>query len=114
MASAGLITRHKLLRQVRHQTAGRRSVEVESAFDHVDEGRLVGREREPSPEEALALADELERVFSQLDAFGRQRLELRLQGLQISAIAEDTERAERSVRLPARVRDILSERLAHD
>ena len=109
------ITKHKLLRQVRHQTADRRSVEVELPFDQVDEARLRGREREPTPEEALALADELEWVFAQLDSFGRRVLELRLQGLPISAIAEDTERAERSVRRAlARIRDILSERLAHD
>jgi RNA polymerase sigma factor (sigma-70 family) len=109
------ITKHKLLRQVRHQTADRRSVEVELAFDQIDEGRLRGREREPAPEEALALADELERVFAQLDSLGRRVLELRLQGLQIAAIAEDTGRAERSVRRAlARIRDVLSERLAHD
>ena len=44
-------------------------------------GALRGREREPAPEEALALADELEWVFARLDSFGRRVLELRLQGL---------------------------------
>ncbi len=69
-------------------TAGRST--SRSPLDQVDEGRSLRREREPTPEEALALADELEWVFAQLDPFGRRVLELRLQGLQISAIAEDT------------------------
>ena len=109
------ITKHKLLRQVRHQSADRRSVELECPLDQVDEERLVGRDRDPSPEEAVALADELEQVFACLDPFGRRVLELRLQGLPIAAIAEDTGRAERSVRRAlARIRELLSERLAHD
>jgi RNA polymerase sigma-70 factor (ECF subfamily) len=109
------ITKHKLLRQVRHQGADRRSIEVERSLDRVDEGTFRGRERDPTPEEALALADEMERVFAQLDPFGRRVLELRLQGLQIAAIAEDTGRAERSVRRTlARIRELLSEQLAHD
>jgi RNA polymerase sigma factor (sigma-70 family) len=92
------IARHKLLRQARSQTADRRSVEIEIPLDRVDEGRLVGRGHDPTPEDAAALADELEQVLAQLDPFGRRVLELRLQGLPISEIAVDTGRAERSVR----------------
>ena len=104
------ITRHKLLRQVRHQSAARRSFDVEVPLDQVDEGRCVrGARSDPTPEEALALADELERVFSLLDPFGRRVLELRLQGLQISEIAEDAGRSERSVRRSlAQIRDLLA------
>jgi DNA-directed RNA polymerase specialized sigma24 family protein len=48
-------------------------------------------------------------VLSQLDGFGRRVLELRLQGLQLSEIAADTGRAERSVRRTlARIRDLLA------
>jgi len=109
------ITKHKLLRQVRHQGADRRSIDRECSLDQVGEGGLPDREREPTPEEALALADELERVFALLDAFGRRVLELRLQGLQIATIAADTGRAERSVRRAlARIRELLAGRLAHD
>jgi DNA-directed RNA polymerase specialized sigma24 family protein len=105
------ITRHKLLRQVRHQGADRRSIDLECPLDRIDEGRCLGREQDPTPEEALALSDELEWVFADLDAFGRRVLELRLQGLQIAAIAGDTGRAERSVRRAlSRIRGLLAER----
>jgi RNA polymerase sigma factor (sigma-70 family) len=106
------ITKHKLLRQVRSQRAHRRSVDVEVPLDQVDEGRLRGRQPEPTPEDASALADELEQVFSHLDRFGRRVLELRLQGLQLSEIAEDTGRSERSVRRSlSQIRGLLAERL---
>jgi RNA polymerase sigma factor (sigma-70 family) len=109
------ITKHKLLRQVRHQRTDRRSIDRECSLDQVGEGGLPDREREPTPEEALALADELERVFALLDPFGRRVLALRLKGLQIATIAADTGRAERSVRRAlARVRELLAGRLAHD
>jgi RNA polymerase sigma factor (sigma-70 family) len=108
------IAKHKLLRQARSQNAGRRSVQVEVPLDNVDEGRLVRRRDEPTPEDAAALADELEWVLSQLDRFGRRVLELRLQGLPLSEIAADTGRAERSVRRSlARIRDLLAERKRH-
>jgi DNA-directed RNA polymerase specialized sigma24 family protein len=112
------ITKHKLLRQARSQTADRRSVEVEVSLHRIDEGKLVGRLYDPTPEDAAALADELERVLEQLsstsrriDPFGRRVLELRLQGQQIPEIAEDTGRSERSVRRSlARIRELLAER----
>jgi RNA polymerase sigma-70 factor (ECF subfamily) len=103
------IARHKLLRQARSQTADRRSIEIEVPLDRVDEARLVGRRHDPTPDDAAALADELERVLAQLDPFGRRVLELRLQGLPISEIAADTGRAERSVRRSlARIRTLLA------
>ena len=58
------ITKHKLLRQARCHDAGRRSVGVEVPLDRVDEARLLGRPHDPTPEDAVALADELERVLS--------------------------------------------------
>jgi RNA polymerase sigma factor (sigma-70 family) len=109
------ITRHKLLRQVRHEKADRRSIDLECPLDQLDESGLPGRERDPTPDEAIALADELEWVFAELDPFARRVLELRLQGWPVSTIAEETGRAERSVRRGlARIREILAERLAHD
>jgi RNA polymerase sigma-70 factor (ECF subfamily) len=109
------MTRHKLLRQVRHQTADRRSIDLECSWDQLDEGRSLSRGTDPNPEEAVALADELECVFAQLDPFGRRVLELRLQGSPIAEIAEDTNRAERSVRRAlARIRDILAGRRGDD
>jgi RNA polymerase sigma factor (sigma-70 family) len=109
------IAKHKLLRQARSQTADRRSVDVEIPLERVDEGRLVRRQPDPTPEDAAALADELERVMALLDRFGRRVFELRLQGLQISEIAEDTGRSERSVRRALdRIRGLLAERHRDD
>jgi RNA polymerase sigma factor (sigma-70 family) len=106
------IARHKLLRQARHQGASRRSVDIEVPLARVDEGDLAAGRRGPTPEDAAALADEVERVLAQLDPSGRRVLELRLQGLQVEDIAEDTGRSERSVRRTlSRVRALLAGRL---
>src|SRR6185312_13260850 len=45
------ITKRKLLRQVRHQHADCRSIDLECSLDRVDEGRVHGREQVPTPEE---------------------------------------------------------------
>jgi RNA polymerase sigma factor (sigma-70 family) len=104
------ITKHKLLRQIRHQSADRRSMEVEVSLDQVDERRLLGRQAVPSAEDAAALADELEQVMAHLDPFGRRVLELRLQGLRILEIADDIGRSERSVRrLLSQIRQRMTE-----
>lgn len=109
------ITRHKLLRQARHQRADRRSIDRECPLDRIDEGAISDPEPAPTAEEALALADELEQVFAELDPFGRRVLELRLQGEPLAGIAEETGRAERSVRRAlARIRGLLAGRLDHD
>ena len=109
------IAKHKLLRQVRYQTAARRSVDVEVPLDRMAEGELFARERETTPEEALALADELEYILAQLNPLGRRVLELRLQGLQLSAIAEDTGRSERTVRRTLdQIRELMAERRDND
>jgi RNA polymerase sigma factor (sigma-70 family) len=109
------ITKHKLLRRVRHERAECRSIDRECSLHQVNEEASSLHDRDPAPEEALALADELERVFAQLDRFSRRVLELRLQGSPIQVIAEDTGRAERSVRRAlARIRTLLSGRLDDD
>jgi RNA polymerase sigma factor (sigma-70 family) len=109
------MTKHKLLRQIRSQSAGRRSVDAELPLDRVDSAHFVKRVHEPTPEEAVALADELERVLSLLDSFGRRVFELRLQGLQLAEIAADTGRSERSVRrMLAQIRGLLTDRSDDD
>lgn len=92
------MTRHKLLKQVRHHTADRRSVAVERSSTSADGVEVFGPSRDPTPEDAVGLADELEWVASRLEAFGRRVLELRLQGAQLSEIATDTGRSERTIR----------------
>ena len=102
---------HKLLKRVRRESAGRRSFAAEVSLDSAEGGRIPGRRVDPSPEDALALADELEQVFSRLDPFARRVLELRLQGLKIGEIAEDSGRSERSVRRAlTQIRVILADR----
>ena len=106
------ITRHKLLHQVRRHTAERRSVDAEVALDAIDAARLVKLSPIPTPEAAVALADELEWVCNRLDPFARRVLELRLQGLPLTEIAADTDRSERSVRRAlAEIRPILVARV---
>ncbi len=105
------ITKHKLLRQARHERADRRSVDTECRLDQVEEVRFLDRHSDPTPEEAVALADELEWVLSQLSVFARRVLELRLQGAQLSEIVEDTGRSERTIRRTlGQIRDILAGR----
>ncbi len=106
------ITKHKLLRQARHQRADRRSVDIEVPLDQSDVGQIIAPHEEPTPEDAVALADELEWVLSRLSVFARRVLELRLQGSLLSEIAHDTGRSERTVRRTlADIREILAERL---
>ena len=106
------ITKHKLLRQARRELAGRRSIDAELPLDQVDEGRFLRRENEPTPEDAIALADELEHIFSSLDALGRRVLELRLQAAQLSEIAKDTGRSERTIRRTlVQIRELMAKRL---
>jgi RNA polymerase sigma factor (sigma-70 family) len=106
------ITKHKLLRQARFHGADCRSVDRESSLDGAETGYVFIDGCEPSPGDAAALADELEYVFLKLDAFGKRVLELRLQGAQLSEIAEETGRSERTVRRTlGRIREILAEQL---
>jgi RNA polymerase sigma factor (sigma-70 family) len=108
------ITKHKLLRQARHHGAERRSVDVETQLAPDDDGRFAGRPLDPGPEDAVALADELEWVLAQFDPFVRRVLELRLQGAQLAEIARDTARSERTVRrVLGQVRELLAGRLDH-
>jgi len=105
------ITLHKVYRQARRHTAERRSVGVEQSLERMQEF-LPAANQEPSPEDALALAEELETVMTKLDAFGRRILELRLQGETLEVIAADTGRSERTVRrMLAHLRGLLAQRL---
>jgi eukaryotic-like serine/threonine-protein kinase len=102
------ITKHKLLRQIRHASADRRSVDNEVSIEDVDKAWLHERILDPTPEEALAIADELGWILAQLDPDARRVLELRLQGSQLSEIANDTGRSERTVRRTlAQIRDLM-------
>ena len=115
------IVKHKLCRRARHEMADRRSVASEMRLDQINEGRIHQRGAIRAPEDAVADADELDWVFSQLAGNGRRVLELRLQGAQLTEIAEATGCSERTVRrtlehvreLMAKRRDDAVPRLSH-
>lgn len=100
------ITLHKLYRQVRRHEAASRSVHLES-FD-IDSELLS---QEPSPEEVIGVAEELENLFGRLNPFARRVLELRLQDRTLASIAEMTGRSERTVRRTlTEIREMLAPR----
>jgi RNA polymerase sigma factor (sigma-70 family) len=95
------ITLHKLQRQVERHTAQKRAVRKEQSYGSEDS--LLGMQAElatqqPSPVEALALTDEVERIMLRLEPSQRRMLELRLQGFYLEEIAELLECSQRTVR----------------
>jgi RNA polymerase sigma factor (sigma-70 family) len=90
------ITLRKLYRQAEHHTAGRRSIareQISTGNDEVD-----AASREPTPDEAAALADELASAMQRLSQFERRVLELRLQEHTVDEIASQLGRSERTIR----------------
>ena len=95
------IALHKLQNQVHHHTAGRRAVARECSFDTEDSLLAPYAQRlaqEPTPLEAVALADELEQILRPLEPLHRRMLELRLQGYHLEEIAAELKCSERTVR----------------
>jgi len=92
------ITLHKLYRSAEHHLAKRRSVEREQRAGETSHTSLSLAGREPTPEEALAAADELQTILEQLSERGRLVIELRLQGYEHEEIAERLGCNERTVR----------------
>jgi RNA polymerase sigma factor (sigma-70 family) len=107
------ITVHKVQHQVERHTAGKRSVALERHFGGESslfelQGQMLARE--PTPEQAAALADTLEEVFRGLEPLERRMVELRLQGFGLDEIAADVRRSERTVRrLLERVKERLQQ-----
>jgi DNA-directed RNA polymerase specialized sigma24 family protein len=91
-----------------------RSIAAEQPLNEIGGQWAPLADRQPTPEEAVALQEELEWLMAQLDAFGRRVLELRLQGTQLAEIAGETGRAERTVRRALeRIRELLTKRREH-
>jgi DNA-directed RNA polymerase specialized sigma24 family protein len=106
------ITLHKLQHQVHRHKALKRSVENERGFGGESSlERLKGGgavTREPPPDEAVIIAEEVERLMRGLKPLDRRIVSLRLQGYGIEEIASQTDRSERWVR---RVLDVVKLRL---
>jgi RNA polymerase sigma-70 factor (ECF subfamily) len=107
------ITLRKLYRQAGRHTALRRNVSRETSLGATTGITGVPFEvlaREPSPEEAVAVIDELEQVMRGLSPLHRRMVELRLQGYQLKEIAAQTDRSERLIRyVLTQVRNRLTE-----
>jgi RNA polymerase sigma-70 factor (ECF subfamily) len=104
------ITIRKCADRARFHQAERRDVRRESvAAGGSDDGSWrEALSREPTPDQAAALAEIVEGLLSRLGAEERIMLELSLQGFSAQEISQQTGRAERSVRrLRERVRRFL-------
>ena len=99
---------HKLSHQIERHTAEKRAVSQEERL--TDSNGIASPE--PSPDEAAAVADELEFIMRSLNETQRRTLELRLQGELLEAIAAELGQSERTVRRTlAQVREIMLKRL---
>lgn len=110
------VTVNKLHRQIGHHQAGRRTVTAEKSTSlpglYFQPLPLESLAKDPSPEEALILIEELQFVMSELKAEQREMLEMRLQGSKVSEIANQRNCSERTVRrFLEKVKNRLQQRL---
>jgi RNA polymerase sigma-70 factor (ECF subfamily) len=106
-----VITVRKCLNRSRHYAAQRRCLAGEvdlEPWDGAADGLSDAIDREPTPLEAVVLAETVERMMRSLDAEDRAIIELSLQDFTAAEIGARLGRAERSVR---RVRERVKERL---
>jgi RNA polymerase sigma-70 factor (ECF subfamily) len=105
-----LLTLRKCADRVRHYRADRRDVGREassSTADHSEPWReAIGRE--PTPEQAVLLAETVEQILQGLAPAERPVIELSLQGYSAQEVSQKLGRAERSVR---RLRQRLKQQL---
>jgi RNA polymerase sigma-70 factor (ECF subfamily) len=103
------ITVRKCADRARFFQAERRDTRREAAVDAQDIAAWGGAiDREPTPDEAVALAEVIEGLFAKLEPDERTMFEMSLQGFTTQEISEKTGRAERSVRrLRERIRKYL-------
>jgi len=95
------ITLHKLQHQIRRHNALKRSIKNEQAFgdeNSFDHFKTTAETREPPPDEAITMAEELEHLLRGLKPLDRKIVSLRLEGYHIEEIATVVERSERWVR----------------
>ena len=95
------ITLNKLHRHIEFHSAGKRSFRREDSFPLTGENVWINAEAVasgPTPSEAIAVLEELDRVILSLTSQQREIFEKRLEGLSIEKIAQDIGRSERTVR----------------
>ncbi|MGE0607292.1 MAG: RNA polymerase sigma factor [Pirellulales bacterium] len=111
-----VITLNKLRSQVERHSAGKRAINAEQSF--AQDNSLVRLRpeavtREPSPDEALAVVEEVAKLMQGLNPLQCKMVELRLQGYQLEEIAEQVNRSERGVRrLLDKIKDRLNDQMA--
>jgi eukaryotic-like serine/threonine-protein kinase len=91
------LTLRKLARQAARHAAQRRAIDDEQSLDQVPSWPEIVS-REPSPEHAAMVADELESLMASLDCSDRELLSRRLQGQDPAAIGEAMGLTERTIR----------------
>jgi RNA polymerase sigma factor (sigma-70 family) len=91
------ITVRKACRNARRHGAGKRNASLEEPLDFNGEARPI-LSREPTPEQAAILTEELERLLAPLKPHERRIVELRLDGDGIDEIAAQVGRSGRTVR----------------
>jgi RNA polymerase sigma factor (sigma-70 family) len=92
------ITLRKLYRQAARYTADVRDIGRERRISPDAEWTEQVIARDPTPDEVVAVADELESLLSSLPAASRRIVELRMQGESLEEIARVVNRSERTVR----------------
>lgn len=94
------ITIHKLQKRVEHHSAAKRRIQAEAAQSPAETGDPLAAvvANEPTPEAAVAIADELQNVMAGLSPQFRQVLEAKLRGETTEEISAALGLSERSVR----------------
>ena len=112
------ITVGKLQHTVRRHSAKRRSVYAEQSTSGDMATRTIAPEsiaREPTPDEAAILVEEMGLAMAQLSPLQRQVLQMRLQGYSFDQTANQVRCSERTIhRVIKIVKTRLEERLLHD
>jgi len=92
---------HKLRHVQKRHSAGKRACAREQPLELVGEaleGDVAWLAREPTPEDAALLADEIKQLLRPLNDEQRRMVELRLEGFSLDEIAQEVHRSQRTVR----------------
>lgn len=109
------ITLKKVQAKVEFHQAQKRSIASDAGQSDASSFYATPMEavdREPTPDESVALVEEIQHVLGRLDPAQREIVEKRLGGMEIEEIADAVHRSERTVRRALEaVRKLLEERL---